>query len=163
MSQAVIRRFREEDAQATAQVFFDAVHVGARAHYDEAQRRAWAPRVPALAAWRERLRPQSVFVAERDDRIVGFMTLTTDGVIDFAFVAPDVIGQGVAKALYDAVLSEAVGRGLDRLRADASHLARPFFERQGWGVVRRQSVERDGVALTNFVMEKALAKAPRTT
>ena len=85
------------------------------------------------------------------------MTLRADGLIDLAFVAPDVAGQGVAKPLYDAIEAEAKGRGLARLHAEASLLARPFFERQGWSVVGRQSVERDGVALTNFVMEKALA------
>ena len=60
------------------------------------------------------------------------MTLKADGCIDLAYVAPDAIGQGVAKALYDAILAEAVAVGIPRLHAEASHLARAFFERQGW-------------------------------
>ena len=39
-------------------------------------------------------------------------------------------------------------------RTHASITARPFFERRGWRVVKEQRVERRGVALTNFVMEK---------
>ena len=58
---------------------------------------------------------------------------------------------------YDAIHEEAVTLGLRRLHSEASHLARPFFERQGWSVVRAQSLERDGVSLTNFVMEKVLS------
>ena len=36
----------------------------------------------------------------------------------------------------------------------ASITARPFFEARGYRVVRAQQVERYGVRLTNFVMEK---------
>ena len=37
----------------------------------------------------------------------------------------------------------------------ASITARPFFERRGWHVVKEQQVERRGVLLTNFVMERS--------
>ena len=151
-----IRRFRPEDAAATARIFFDAVRVGAQGHYDDAQRRAWAPDVPDTAAWRARLEAQTVRVAERDGVVVGFMTLRADGCIDLAFVAPAAMGQGVAGALYEAILAEASRLGLSRLHAEASHLARPFFARRGWTVVRPQTVTRDGVMLTNFLMETAL-------
>ncbi len=157
MTTTRIRRFRDDDAAATAQVFFESVRRGTQGFYDEAQRRAWAPSPPALAGWRARLASQTVFVAERNGSVVGFMTLTADGCIDLAYVAPDVIGQGVAKALYDAILEEAARLGLTRLHAEASHLARAFFERQGWRVVKAQTVSRGGVPIPNFVMEKALA------
>ncbi len=152
-----IRPYRDEDAEATAAVFFEAVHVGAARHYDEAERYAWAPRVPDLPAWRDRLASQAVFVAERHDRIVGFMTLRPDGCIDLAFVAPDAMGTGVARRLHEAILGEAARQQMTKLHTHASHLARPFFERQGWAVVREQTVQRDGVVLTNFLMEIALA------
>ena len=41
----------------------------------------------------------------------------------------------------------------------ASVTARPFFEKHGYRVCRRQQVLRAGVALTNFVMEKSLGHA----
>ncbi|MEX2451410.1 MAG: GNAT family N-acetyltransferase [Rhodospirillales bacterium] len=155
-----IRRYRDEDpddTEATARIFFDAVHLGATAHYDAAQRNAWAPEIPETPAWRARLKPQTVLVAERGGAIVGFMTLTRDGRIDLAYVAPDMIGRGVAKRLYDAILAEALEAGLKKLTAHASRQARPFFERQGWRAVRRRTVTRNGVALTNFAMERILA------
>ncbi|MEO1223666.1 MAG: GNAT family N-acetyltransferase [Pseudomonadota bacterium] len=154
--QVTVRRFEDRDAEATARIYFDAVRVGARDHYDEAQRRAWAPSVPDTPPWRARLKSQTSFVAERGGAIVGFMTLKPDGCVDLAFVAPEAMGTGVAKQLYERLLAEASGMGLCQLRTEASHLARPFFERQGWSVVNQQTVERDGVALTNFVMEKDL-------
>ncbi len=130
------------------------MRIGARTHYDEAQRQAWAPAVPATADWLARIKPQTALVAERRGDVVGLMTLTADGCIDLAYVAPDQIGQGVAKQLYDAIMCEAVERGMPRLYAEASHLARGFFERQGWSVVRQQTVTRGGVEMTNFAMVK---------
>lgn len=153
MADVRIRRFRDADAPATAQVFYDSVHRATQDFYDDAQRQAWAPQVPDLEAWLDRIKPQTAFVAERDGAVIGFMTLRDDGYIDFAYVAPDAVGHGVAKALYDAVLAEAKKAKFGRLTSEASHLARRFFERQGWRVVEEQSVLRNGVALTNFRME----------
>lgn len=156
MQRTTIRRFREEDAPATATLFHASVHGLTKDHYDQAQREAWAPHVPETATWLKRLRSQSAFVAEQGGRIVGFMTLRPDGYLDLAFVAPGASRQGVASRLYDAINAEAKELGLTRLHAEASHLARPFFERQGWAVVKKQTVQRHGAALTNFVMEKHL-------
>ena len=39
----------------------------------------------------------------------------------------------------------------------ASITARPFFERQGFRVVKRNSIKRAGVKLTNFTMAKTIA------
>ncbi len=157
MDHTNIRRFGDVDARATAQIFFDSVRLGSRDYYDEAQRLAWAPRVPETATWLDRLKSQTVFVAERQGRVVGFMTLTAEGCIGLAYVATDAIGQGIGKALYDAILSEAENIGVPKLTAEASHLARAFFKRQGWSVVKSQTVTRgDDVAIPIFVMEKIL-------
>jgi len=84
------------------------------------------------------------------------MTLDDHGHIDLAFVVPDLIGKGVARALYERVEAEALRRGIGRLDTEASHMARRFFDRQGWSVVRQQSVAKGDVSLTNFIMEKRL-------
>ncbi len=119
--------------------------------------------MPAPEDWRAQLAGHWGVVAEVPDAagepaVVGFMTLRADGCVDLAFVAPVGIGQGVGGRLYEVVETEARRRGLERLCAEASRMARPLFERRGWRVVRRQTVERGGVALENFVMEKVLAE-----
>lgn len=156
MENLTVRRLREGDSAATARAFFNAVHHGTGDHYDERQRNAWAGRVPETEPWAERLTLQDTFVAESNGTLVGFMTLAADGYIDLAFVAPEMIGKGVALLLYEAVEREACNLGVARLNAEASFPARSFFERQGWSTVREQTVTRNGVSLTNFVMEKHL-------
>lgn len=153
-----IRQFRNEDAEAAAQIFYDAVRIGAAEFYDEAQRAAWAAEVPNANVWRDRLNAQTTYVAISDNQLIGYMTLADDGYIDLAFVRPDRIGTGVAKALYDAVEAKARELAAVRLYSEASFLAKRFFERQGWSVLKPQTIERHGVKLTNFVMEKQLDK-----
>lgn len=152
-----VRRFVEADAEATAHIYFDAVRFGAAGHYDERQRKAWAEKVPDAPQWLARLNAQHTFVAEVNSQTVGFMTVDEAGHIDLAFVAPDQMGTGVADALYAAVEAQALQLGAGRLDTAASHLARSFFARHGWAVVKQQSVTIGGVELTNFIMEKRLS------
>ena len=155
-----IRRFADRDAPALARVFFRAVHIGARLDYSRRQRRAWAPRPPRTDWIRKRLNGQDVFVAVRHGRPVGFMTLRPDGYLDMAFVDPAVAGRGLAKRLYDAVLTAAKERGLGSLFTDASFPARRFFQAQGWSVRRARKTTRRGAVLINFRMERRPGGSP---
>ncbi len=161
MENLTVRRLKDSDAAATTRLFFNAVHHGTGDHYSEPQRNAWAQRVPEAEPWTERLTSQNTFVAESNGTLVGFMTVAADGYIDLAFVTPDMIGKGVAHLLYETVEREAHRLGVARLYAEASIPARMFFERQGWSIVREQTVTRNGVSLTNFVMEKHLLRRLR--
>lgn len=152
-----IRKFTDADAVETAHIFFDAVRSGTTEYYDRRQRMAWAEKVPDTDKWRERLQLQHSFVAQLNVRLVGLMTLDDHGHIDLAFVVPDLIGKGVARALYERIETEALRRGIGRLDTEASYLAKRFFKRQGWSVIRQQPVVKGDVSLTNFVMEKHLS------
>ncbi len=153
-----VRAYQPDEVSAVAQIYFDSVQIGTANYYDAEQRMAWAGEAPDPEAWDKRLQSKFTLVAERHARLIGFMTLETTGHIAFAFVAPDVIGQGVAKALFKAIEREARALDLPLLTTDASHMARAFFERQDWTIVRQQSVSRNGVTLTNFRMTKSLIR-----
>jgi len=156
MKPITVEKFKVENTEDTARLFYDAVHIGAANFYDEPQREAWVPKIPDPAIWRDRLMSQHTYVAKSDGKIVGFMTVTSEGYIELAFVAPNYIGKGVAKCLYTFIEERAIQHGIKRLYSEASYLAKPFFERQGWQVVKKQSIKRANIILTNFVMEKYL-------
>ncbi len=157
----IIRRGRPGDGPAARAVFHAAVHDGAAAHYSAAERAAWAPGPDMPADWETRLLAGTCLIAQdRLGRVTGFMTLADDGFLDYAYVLPRVMGKGVAGALYDALEQRARRAGIPTLSTEASHLAQRFLARRGWRVIARQSVIRNGVALTNFRMEKRLDQAP---
>ncbi|MDT8345626.1 MAG: GNAT family N-acetyltransferase, partial [Thermohalobaculum sp.] len=151
-----IRAFAPGDAADCHRVFWRAVHEGAVAAYSTAERAAWAPDPDPPPDWGSRLGDGITLVAIRKAAIRGFMTLGHDGHLDLAYVLPEERGQGTADALLAALEAAARARGLHWLTTEASLVARPFLERHGWCGASRQSVIRNGVALTNFRMHKPL-------
>ena len=155
--------FDVTEADLLGGIFFDAVREGAAEFYDLEQRRAWASKQPSGSNWASRLAGQKTVVARKAGLPVGFMTLDGDGYIDLAFVAPGHQRQGIGRALYARIESAARDANIERLHSKASYLVRGLFEQQGWEVVRKQRVERSGVTLTNFLMEKRLDNTVRPT
>ena len=101
--------------------------------------------------------------ARTGDTIVGFGDIdVATGYLDRLYVHWDYQGRGIATALCDALerayLDLARERPADaslaRITTHASITARPFFEYRGYHVIREQRVERRGVLLANYVMEK---------
>lgn len=159
MSGLTIRPFVPSDADTLGQVFYTSVHHGAVRFYDEEQRSAWCPAPPSGDAWLARLRPLECVVAEVRDTIVGFMCFEPEtGYIDFTYMLPAAMGKGIADALYAVCEGRLRTRGMDRLTVQASELAKSFFLRHGWNIVTRQEIERDGIVLHNYRMEKLLVR-----
>lgn len=154
-----IRRYRPGDAGALARIFVKAVLATGLRAYSAAQTAAWA----AKAATPEEVHARctdgrSVFVADAaGSGAVAFIDLEEDGHIDMLFCLPEFDGRGLGAALYEELEAEAARRRIGRLYVEASEVARPFFERRGFRLVRRHDFEIDGVAMHNYDMEKALA------
>lgn len=148
-----LRPYRPEDCPALAALFYETVHTVNAAHYTPAQLDAWAPaRGPDLAAWDKSFRAHRTLVAELDGRLAGFGDLDpAAGYLNRLYVHKDLQGRGVATALCNALEEAAAGPVVTH----ASVTARPFFARRGYRVLRAQQVERRGVTLANYVMEKA--------
>lgn len=152
MTEFTIRRFQNGDMTQTHNIYYRAVREGAVRFYTQKQRQAWAPSAKPEPDAAERLAAMMTYVAEAEGELIGFMSLETDGHLDMAYVLPEWMGKGVATALHAALLHEAQGLALPQLRTEASHLARRFFERQGWQIVKAEIVERHGQRLERFRM-----------
>lgn len=152
------RAGRPGDGPGAFAVFRDAVLNGANSVYTPEQCAAWAgPHLSAPPTWEPRLLAGTCRVAtEKSGVLIGFFTMGDDGYLDFAYVAPNWMGSGVAQALLTQVEAAAADKGRNILATEASHLARRFLLRNGWRVVAAQHVIRDGVAIPNFRMEKPL-------
>ena len=152
-----VRLYQETDTQVLAHLYFDAVRNGTIEFYSTEQREAWARDIPDVSSWTTRLARVKTFVAEKEGVIAGFMTMDNTGYIDLAFVRSDFIGKGIGSILYGRVYDEAVHLGLPLLHTQASEMAKPFFEKHGWILVKTQTINRDKIKLTNHIMEKRLS------
>lgn len=149
-----IRPYSTDDMEEVVILFGRSVRGIAGQDYTDEQIDAWAPEQPDMALWNKRLASGIVLVAEVAGRVSGFARLDDSGSIDLLFVSPENVRQGVASALMAALLARASALGVGRLTAEVSVTARPFFESQGFKVVRDQSVFRRGVELRNHYMER---------
>ncbi|AJC79539.1 GCN5-related N-acetyltransferase protein [Rhizobium etli bv. phaseoli str. IE4803] len=122
-----------------------------------AQIEAWA-KVEDRSLWAQRRISGPGWIAEIDGAPVGFSDLTDDGCLDMMFVHPEFQGLGIASRLLSRVEKEALNLGFTRIYTEASRTARPFFERRGFRVITKQTVEKRGQSLENFLMEKLYAK-----
>lgn len=146
-----LRPYTPADLEEILTLFYETVHTVNARDYTPAQCNAWAGPEPDRARWNRTLQEHTSLVAMKDGRIIGFGDMDTDGYLDRLYVHKDCQRQGVATALCDA-LESAVTAPV--LTTHASLTARPFFEARGYTVVRPQQVERLGVTMPNFVMEK---------
>lgn len=151
-----VRDYRREDAGPICRLFYETVHSVNLKAYSPEQARAWAPAPPDPAAWHGRMSGRHTLVAEGDDGVVGFVELEEDGHLDMLYCRRDAVGRGVGSLLYAAAEERAGELGLGGIFVEASITARPFFERRGFRVSRRNVVVRRGVELVNFSMEKTL-------
>lgn len=149
-----IRPMRDDDVDAVAAVFTASVHGLTRLHYTQAQRSAWAPQPPDPAAWRTRLRGVTTLVAEHGATLCGFIAFDSAGHIDLLFTSPHASRRGIASALYREAEHRLAAMGVTELFTEASLAAVPFFARQGFHVVKEETVARHGTDLRRCIMRK---------
>jgi len=151
----MLRPYRKNDIDAVLSLFHETVHSVCAKDYTPEQLDVWADGYTDKAAWEKSLRAHCSLVAQSGGVIVGFGDIDGD-YLDRLYVHKDWQGCGVATTILAALEQHARETGQMCVVTQASVTARPFFERRRFVVIKKQLVERKGVLLTNFVMEKTL-------
>ena len=140
----LIRFYCAQDRAATQLIYYRAIREGTITVLDEAQRAAWAPSANPDFATPDKLLEQWCWIAEEGGRATGFMSLCPDGLLDMAFVIPEVMGKGTAAALYDTLLARARQERLPKMTVVASEFSRQFLLRRGWQIDNAGPEVHDG-------------------
>lgn len=151
-----IRDFQPADALEIMRLFRETVHTVNARDYTPEQIEAWAPALMDEPRWQKRLRANFTYVAEANGQIVGFGELERNGHIETLYVHHQHQGMGIASRILSEMETRARALGARQLFTEASLTAYQFFQRRGFKLVRAQEVERNGVALRNFVMQRVL-------
>lgn len=146
-----LRKYKTSDCEKLAMLFYQTVHCINSKDYTQTQISAWASGAVDLAAWDKSFKSHYTVVACKNDLIVGFGDIDKNGYLDRLFVHKDYQRQGIASAICEKLENFALHK---KITVFASITAKPFFERRGYRLIREQQVSRDGVLLTNFLMEK---------
>lgn len=146
----IIREYQTSDCKEITELFYNTVHTVNAKDYTKEQLDAWAKEQVDLEKWNQSLQEHYSIVAVEDEVIVGFGDIDKTGYLDRLFVHTDYQGRGIATAICNQLEQAVKGD----ITTHASITAKSFFEKKGYRVVKEQQVERQGVFLTNFYMEK---------
>ncbi|NFI95029.1 GNAT family N-acetyltransferase [Clostridium botulinum] len=147
----IIREYTSADCNSLAELFYNTVHSINEKDYSEEQLNVWATGRVNFEAWNRSFLEHFTVVAVDDDVIVGFGDIDKTGYLDRLFVHKNYQKRGIAKAICDELEKKV---NTERFITHASITARPFFEKRGYRVLKEQQVEREGIILLNYVMEK---------
>lgn len=148
----LIRRYETSDCKELTELFYNTVHSINANDYTEEQLNVWATGCVDLEKWNQSLMSHFSVVAVEDGIIVGFGDIDKTGYLDRLYVHKDYQHQGIATAICDKLESIFY---VEKITTYASITAKPFFEKRGYKVIKKQTVERKGVLLQNYVMEKS--------
>ena len=146
-----LRRYQSSDCMHLADLFYQTVHTINAKDYTKEQLDVWATGVVDLERWDTTLLEHHSVVAEEDDKIVGFGDIDKTGYLDRLYVHKDYQGRGIASAICRELECTVL---VDKITVHASITAKPFFLSRGYEIIREQQVVRQGIFLTNYIMEK---------
>ena len=155
--QLSVRALTEQDIPEMRDLFRSTVlHVNIK-DYTREEVEDWASCGDSVKRWKELLSKHTyIGVVDKEGCIAGFSSMNADGYLHSMFVHKDWQRKGVATLLLSEVERMARGYGVRRIDVEVSITALPFFEKQGYRVVKEQKAKANRLYLTNFVMEKAL-------
>lgn len=146
-----IRKYYSEDCKELTELFYETIHNVNIKDYTKEQVDVWATGHEDLQKWDKIMTESCAVVAVENDRIIGFGNMEQSGYLDRLYVHKDYQGRGVATAICDELEGKSHAPGFV---THASITAKTFFEKRGYQAVKEQQVLRQGVYLTNYVMEK---------
>lgn len=150
----VIRPFKEGDLTELIKLFQEAVHAINIRHYSIEQVAVWTQ--IDQEKWQKSLTKNITYVAEADNKIVGFVDMSHEGYLDRLYVHKEYQARFVALKLFRTIEQAARDLGLKKITTDCSITAKVPAERIGFVVVKEQVVEKKGMKFINYHMEKKL-------
>ncbi len=151
-----IRRGNLSDLPRLQRLFYNTVtSVGIKA-YTKAEIRIWTRHFSDTAYWESKFIHNNFYVAALHAEIVGFISLSNTGYIDNIYVSHKYQRKGIANLLYTRIEAVAKEYNFKELTTDISHLAKPFFEKKGFEILKENHHKIDGETLVNFSAKKVL-------
>lgn len=158
MEKFIITTAQSTDFAQIREVFRQTIlHINIR-DYSHEQVKIWSSVADNDDRWTEWFDNQYFLIAKKDIQIVGYGSMTPLGYLDSLYVRHKHQGQGIGRALIQALLSYAKTLNVSTVQSDVSITARPLFEKMGFKVIREQQKPFGGLFFTNYIVENRLTE-----
>lgn len=148
-----IRKYKLTDLKEIVNLYNNTVRYINCRDYNEEQLNAWTGKEVDLDNWHNRFINTYTLVALVDNKIVAFGNIDKSGYLDCLYVHHDYQGEYIATRLCDLLENKYEN---SKIITHASITAKSFFRNRNYQVIKEQEVDRNGVVLINYVMEKIL-------
>ena len=152
-----VRKATHDDVPAIITLFQQTVRIVTARDYTGPQRHVWASRGEDMIRWKSKIDTQHFLVAEQQDQLLGFGSITAGGHLDMLFVHQAHQRNGIATILLGALERWATHQSVNYVTTDASLTARPFFAHHGYSLIRKQKNVIEDEVLVNYRMQKVLS------
>lgn len=144
------------DCTSLQKIFVETIFHVCKFDYSPKQLAIWASGIENEERWKQILNEQLVIVAEENQKILGFCTLSKNCYIDLLFIHKNVQRQGIAQKLYKFMEKIAIENSQSIISADVSITALPFFRKMGFDHQVKQTVILKGTEFINYKMSKKI-------
>ena len=147
-----IRKFLKGDEQELWELFYNTIHNVNIYDYNQTQVDSWAPKDLDINIAIEKFREINPFVVIKNEKIVGYADIQSDGYIDHFYCHHQFQRQGVGRLLFSVIKEEALKNGISQMYSNVSITAKPFFEAMGFLVEKEQIIQVQKQQFKNFRM-----------
>lgn len=151
-----LRKYCPADLKAVVSLFYETVNHISRDDYSDEQIRAWSYSAKDLLLKGNFFLDMYTIVAVENKTIIGYGNIDLSGYLDHLYVKKDFQRKGIATAICNKLEQYAYHNHLKKVCVHSSVTALPFFQNRAYKIIKEQEVERLGIKLTNFIMEKKL-------
>lgn len=147
-----IRKAKTKDLLELQNVFSETIMETCKNEYSLNERKVWIKAMSEVEKWKKILKEEFFIVAELNGKIIGFSTLKNHNYLNFMYVHKDFHRKGIAKQLYKSIKAKSIEYGTEKLNADVSKTAKPFFEKLGFRVLKENRNIIGNEVLINYSM-----------
>lgn len=145
----LIRKALKSDIPSIQEIFTQSILNINENLYSKEQLKDWASCGEDIKKWYERLNKFEFLLAEEKGNVLGFISYDKQGYIDTLFVSHLHQRKGIAQLLLDSI-----SKDFNHLSSHVSIAAKPFFEKNGFIVLKEQLAKANKLKLVNYLMVK---------
>lgn len=133
----IIRKAKIEDLPELQKLFSETIIKTCQNEYSLNQRKVWSNAVKKTEKWEKSLKEEFFIVAESEKIIVGFSSLKNKNHLNLMYIHKDYTRKGIASLLYEHIKAKSIECKVEKLSANVSKTAKPFFEKLGFKTVKQ--------------------------
>jgi putative acetyltransferase len=150
----MIKIAQRSDVDAIRQLFQETIESVNRNDYNPDQIKIWSAGAQRIENWQKKITEQYFLLSKDKNTVNGFASMDVNGYIDFMYIHKNYQNQGIATLLLQALESKASELHLEKMWANVSITARPFFQKRGFIITDIHIKWIQEVAFENAVMTK---------